>query len=362
MVYRGLVCLLFGALAWGQAGTSAQAPEKQGAPAATASSTEGTPAEPNVPPDTVVITLNGVCPGSASAQKDSNCKTTLTRAEFEKVVNAVQPDGMPAFARKQFANRYAMGLVMANKAEQMGLDKGDRFDTLMKLARMQVLNQELGQTLQEKAGQVSDQELQDYYDKNQSNYEEASLQRLFVPKRKTYPTPKDSKEQLTAEQSAKRDAEGEAAMKTEAEALRKRAVAGEDIYKLQEEAFKFAGLTAKPPSSSMGKVRRTALPPGHAAVFDLKPNSVSEVLSDQTGYYVYKMGEKDALPLDKVKTEIHNTIRSQRMQQDMQSIQQAATPELNETYFAVPEGQQGPNPTQMMHEPPAKPEAKSDKK
>jgi hypothetical protein len=49
---------------------------------------------------------------------------------------------------------------------------------------------------------------------------------------------------------------------------------------------------------------------------------------------VYKAGEKDTLPLDKVQAEISSTMRSQRMQDALQKIQQSATPELNEKYFA----------------------------
>ena len=355
MAYRVVVCLLLSALAWGQAASPTSAPPAQ-APGAAA---EAKPEEPNVPPDTVVLTINGVCDKGAAAGSD--CKTTITRAEFEKVINAIQPDGMAPFARKQFATRYAMGIVMANKAHEMGLDSGPKFDELMKLARMQVLNQELGQQLQEKANQISDQDIEDYYNKNKAAYEETALQRLFIPRTKQVEPAKD-KVKLTEAEQQKREAAGEAAMKTEAEALHKRAAAGEDIFKLQEEAFTFAGMKAKPPSSNMGKVRRTALPPGHVSVLDLKSGGVSTLISDPTGYYVYKVGEKDTLPLDKVKTEIHNALRSQRMQDAMQTLQQQAQPDLNATYFAVPEG--APQPGQMpippggmnMHpKPPAKP-------
>lgn len=343
MAYRVLACLLLGTLAWGQAATSAPAAQKPATSAPAAEKSETKAEEPNVPPDTVVISLNGVC--DKGDPKSPDCKTTVTRAEFEKTINAIQPEGMAPFARKQFATRLAMGIVMANKAHEAGLDQGPRYDELMKLARMQVLNQELGQQMQEKAGQVSDQEIADYYEKNKAAYEETSLQRLFIPRAKQMEA---SKEKVSEAEQDKRQQAAEAAMKTEAEALHKRAVAGEDIYKLQEEAFTFAGMKAKPPSSNMGKVRRTALPPGHASVLELKSGQVSQLISDPTGYYIYKVGEKETLPLEKVKSEIHNTLRSQRMQDQMQSLQQAAQPELNAAYFAVPEGSPNPAGPPMM--------------
>ena len=49
---------------------------------------------------------------------------------------------------------------------------------------------------------------------------------------------------------------------------------------------------------------------------------------------MYKVGEKDTLPLDRVRAEIVSTLQSQRMQDSMQAIQRSATPELDPKYFA----------------------------
>jgi hypothetical protein len=59
-----------------------------------------------------------------------------------------------------------------------------------------------------------------------------------------------------------------------AESLRARAAAGEDFAKLQKEAFEAAGMKMDSPTVTMPKVRRTGLPPAHAAVFDLKVGEV----------------------------------------------------------------------------------------
>ena len=60
-------------------------------------------------------------------------------------------------------------------------------------------------------------------------------------------------------------------MKTEAEALQKRAVAGEEFDKLQQEAFDFAGMKAKAPTTKMAKVRRNT----SSACSELSPKSVA---------------------------------------------------------------------------------------
>jgi hypothetical protein len=350
MMKYGLVCLLLAAMSWGQAASSTSTPAAQqsGAPATAAGNpTENKEAEAaKVAPDAPVITINGSCDNPpADKSADPNCKTVITRAEFEKILDAVQPN-MPPRVRRQFATRYSSALVMSQKAHAMGLDQGPKFEDRMKLARIQILSQSFNQAVQEKAGQISDQDIEDYYHSKSADYEEADLQHIFVPRSQQLPA---SKVKLSAAAEKKRQKDAEEVMQKEADSLHARVVAGESFAKLQDEAYALAGLKTKAPGTKMGKVRRAALPPAHASVMDLKTGEISTVLSDQSGYFIYKVGAKDVEPLDKVKDEIRGTLRSQRMQEQMQAVQQSATPTLDESYFgpemAPPHGMPLPPPT-----------------
>jgi hypothetical protein len=350
MVKYALVCLLLAGLSWGQAASSTSSPASQqaGAPSSTAAnpgqSQEADAAK--VPPDTPVITINGACANPpADKAADPNCKTVITRAEFEKILDAVQPN-MPPRVRRQFATRYASALVMAQKAHEMGLDQGAKFEERMNLARIQILSQSFNQSVQEKAGQISDKDIEDYYQSKSADYEEADLQRIFVPHSQQLPA---SKIKLSEAAEKKRQKDAEEVMQKEADKLRARAAAGEDFAKLQEEAYVLAGLKGKPPSIKMGKVRRNGLPPAQASVMDLKTGQISAVFSDQSGYFIYKVGAKDVEPLDKVKDEIRAAIRTQRVQEQMQAVQKSGTPTLDEAYFgpemAPAHGMPLPSPT-----------------
>jgi hypothetical protein len=334
MMKYGLVCLLLAAISWGQAASSTSTPAAQqsGAPASAA----GNPPESKeaeaakVAPDAPVITINGSCDNPpADKAADPNCKTVITRAEFEKVLDAVQPN-MPPRVRRQFATRYASALVMAQKAHAMGLDQGPKFEDRMKVARIQILSQSLNQAVQEKAGQISDQDIEDYYHSKSADYEEADLQRIFVPHSQQLPT---SEVKLSAAAEKKRQKDAENVMQKEADKLRVGAVAGENMAKLQAEAYTLAGLKSKAPSTKIDKARRASLPPAHASVMDLKTGEISPVLSDQSGYFIYEVGAKDVEPLDKVKEEIRGTLRTQRIQEQMKAVQESATPTLDEGYF-----------------------------
>jgi len=333
-----LLCVFAGTLVWGQAGSVKAAPVSHpgAAPQAKDSGTARAPESSAVAPQAAVITIPGVCEKKAGAATGAPCKTVVTRAEFENLIQTMAPNIQPA-QKKQLANQYAMALVMANKAQQMHLDQGPQYEERLRLAKLGVLNKELAQKLQEQASQISEQGLQDYYHSNSVAYEETDLQRLFIPKLKAQDS-KDTREKAGEEDAKKRDQETEDATRKLADSLRARAVAGEDFDKLQEEAYAGTGMKNKPPTK-LGKVRRNGLPPDQLSVLDLKTGDVSQPIANPSGYFIYKVGGKDTLPFDKVKEEITTTLSQQKLRDEMQAIQQSATPALNEKYFAESEPQ-----------------------
>jgi hypothetical protein len=303
-----------------------------------------------------VITLKGFC-ADATQQGDA-CKTVISRAQFEKLAEAVQPGMSPAI-RRQVANNYSRMLRMSTAAEKRGLDKGPRFDEKMNLARMQILSQELSQALQEDSGKVTDGDIEDYYKKNAPSYEQATFMRIYVPRAKQIVNPvvrpkagTKASAKTTANQApteAQQKA-AEEAMKKVAADLRARAVKGEDPDKLQKEAYVAAGLPGSPPNTKMEKVRRATLT-NQQAVMDLKPGEVSEVISEpNSGHYIYKLVGKETLSLETVKPEIRKTISSQRYRDSWQGFQ--GNVDLNDAYF-------GPTRNPAMPPPPrgAKPPA-----
>ena len=352
-----LVCLLLAGLAYGQAAQPATPPAAGAKAEQSTSSAPEKAAEVKVGPDDAVITLKGFC--ADSTLHGDACKTVITRAQFEKLVEALQP-GMPPPLRRQLANRYSQALKMSTEAEKRSLDKGPAFEEKMYFARLQILSQELSRALQEDSGKVSDADIEDYYKKNQPSYEQFTLERIYVPRAKQIPPAVKTKAdtEAGAKNAAKTNAEqppteeqkkaAEEAMKKVAADLRARAAQGEDPEKLEKEAYAAAGLPGTAPITKMEKLRRTALPANHQAVIDLKPGEVSELISDNSGYYIYKMVSKDTLSLDAAKPEIIKAISSQRYRDSMQSFQ--GNIDLNEAYFgptrnpAMPPSPRGAKP------------------
>lgn len=328
------ICLLLGTVAWAQARPAAPAAAPATQSATGKQDEELTPAS-NVAPDAAVLTIKGLCsrPASNAGPEAANsaCETVITRAQFEKLVDAIQP-AMDAQSKRQFATAYPQTLMMAHEAEERGLDKQPRFEERLRFARIQILSQELVHQIQEDAAQVPETDIEDYYHKHTSEFEEGKLERIVIPNRRQMKSEGTS----SAADAAKA---AEDAMAQEAEILHQRALQGEDFTKLQKEAFAFAGVSGNnSPNPMMDNMRRRGLPLAHAAVFDLKPGQVSAVLSDATGHYIYKLDSKSIAPLDAVRQEIRNTLRRERVQRMIQSVQQPYTTEVNRAYFGASTG------------------------
>jgi len=334
--YR-LVCLVLGFLSWGLVISSAQVVAAQQPVASKPATTEAAARDQShesgistVALDKPLITIAGLCDGqSTDKSAGSDCQTVITQAQFEKVINAVQP-GMSRRARREFALRYANALVMTKKAEQMGLDKGPTYDEQMRVARIEVLSRELKRVLQEKASQISDKDIDEYYNNNLARFEKAEVDRIYVPK--TQQPPSNSDQSFSIPDRQKRSEQSEQTMKEEADKLHARAVAGEEFIKLQVEAYQVAGIKGGTLNTSM-EIKRASLPPNQAMVMDLKSGEISSVLTDPNGYVIYEVKAKETLSLDQAREEIKAALRSQRMQEEMRGIQDSATPVLDESYF-----------------------------
>jgi hypothetical protein len=240
-------------------------------------------------------------------------------------------------------------MAMSEAAKKKGLDKTPQFQETLKVAKMQILTTQLQRTIQEEADKVSQAEIEKYYKEHSETYEQFSLDRLFIPRNKQAEAEKvEDEDKMTDEQKkAKEDADkakqdqGQQELDKLADSLRERAAKGEDFAKLQKEAFDAAGMKMDSPTINLPKVRRTGLPPAHAAVFDLKVGEVSQVISDNGGHYIYKVVSKEVLPLDQVSQEIHNTLKNEHMKAMMEKYTNSYHVETNEAYFGPP-GPQGP--------------------
>jgi len=371
------LCIFLGTLAGGQTTQSTpRAAQEAPAPAASQAKLQAAHDESASVPDTAaVMTITGVCapqpkPAAAKAvaakpatgtksAATADCKTVITKAQFEKLASGLAPNGTlsPQLKGRLAAQMPAL-IALSAQARQQHMDQTEQYRETLKFVQMEILATELQRKLQSEAADVPDADIQKYYDDHKVDFEQYNVDRLFVPRTKqnqpdlkdesdknTKPTEEEVKAKQAAEK-AKADAAEESMTKL-ADDLRARAAAGEDIKKLQKEAFEAAGMKIESPTVNLANVRRSGLAPGHVAVFDLKSGEVSQVISDAGGHFIYKMNSNTEMPLDQVKNEIHTRLQGERLKEMMDKLNGSYKVERNEAYFGPPAGPGGMPPRPM---------------
>jgi hypothetical protein len=294
-----------------------------------------------VPPDTPVVTLEGVCDHS-QAPGTKDCKTVITRAQMDSIIDLLAP-GTPQDARPQFAIKYARLLAASGVARREHLEKDpvvvNELEAQLKLVRMQVLANTLYHQMQEQAENVPMSEIQKYYAEHQANFDQGEVWRLYVPRT------------VAATSGQPLDA---SAIKAKADELRERAAAGEDFDQLQREAYKNMGINVAPPLTKLNVVRRTSLPQDEAKVFDLNVGELSPVLESQGALVILKLGSKQSIPVESAGPEIKSILQRDRLQQELQSATNNVKAQFNLQYLDMPSAPELFPPTAL-----AQPGAKS---
>jgi hypothetical protein len=284
-----------------------------------------------------VLTLKGACPPK-NGKVPEGCVSAMTREQFEKLTGALQPADrgpVPPETRRRFATQYAKLLTLADAARELGLQNDPKWQEVFTFAKNQILAEAVNQHFMEEYAHPSDQQVQEYYDKNIKKYNEVTLQRIIIPM--AQPSPDKDKPKPTEDEQ-----------KAYAEGIRKRWVAGEDAAALEKEAMEHNGMTNSSPDINVGARRPGSLPEAHEAVFDMKANEISPVYSDPAAFYIYKVVSVRQVPLSEVKSQISQTLQRQLFQDKIQEVQTSVTPVLNEAYF-------GPEPPAGQTPPPGRP-------
>lgn len=342
------------------------APKKKAAGGATAKPAQKPPAE--LPGSTPVMTVSGVCALPASPATPAravpnapNCTRAVTKADLERLVEAMGPQGKTA-DKMRVAEYYARGLLIENEARRLGLESDPMTRTQLWMARVGVYGEALHRYFQKKFDNVTDAQIEAYYEKNKSDLEEVTVRRVVIPKVKP-PAGEDAPDSPsaakqgpppTAEQIA-------AAQKAHAESLLERAKKGEDLEKLQKEAFEKAAVQAAPPTPNPVAVRRGMLPENQEPeVFAVAAGQFSKIFDEPSALMFYKVESKRVVPLAEVRDDIRKALIAEQEQNAIDELFRKGRPNLNPAYFAreakPPEAPKEAPPAEAAPETPEMPE------
>jgi len=301
----------------------------------------------NVAPEDSVVTLDGLCgdtpwsiakpvgtskaadtanSGSDGSQaSDAGCKNVITRAAFEKHASEIAP-GQPPQAAIAIARGYAAQLVFAHRAHELGLDKDPHFDDIVQFTNLQLLSHAMSDHLQQQAKNMPEAEFKKYYEEHPEEFEEVDLLQLTIPKHK-----EQSFESYSLAAPPPVNTPPDETMKAEAEKLRREAIAGGDFKKLEEEAFTVAGDVELAPDPVAGKVTRDTARQFQQLVFDeLQPGQISELVTYQDTWVIFKVVSKQVMPLNEAKK-----FTVPWTQEASDSLKKSVRPQFNESYFVT---------------------------
>ena len=344
MIRRLIICIFIASTALAQ---TPGATKKQGstttkAPAASPTPTpqatppsllkrDEQPAE--LPPNAPVISIKGLCPAennpavSSKVPSNADCSMTVTKQQFDNLVKAFNTNNQtvtPA-QRRNLGQSYVELLIFSEAAKAAGIENTPAFMEVMRVLRMKTLADLYRNQMAEQYRNPSQQEIEDYYKANQEKFEGAKLTRIFIPA-------SDPDPQATADKKA----EYQKKVSQVADDIQARAAKGEDMSKLQKEAYTTLAIAATPPTTELGLSRHGTFPPKiEQQIFSHKAGEVFR--SDEgTGHMIYRVESRQTSPLESVKAEITQQLFRQKMEVKTKELNTPVHTEYEEKYFGPP--------------------------
>jgi hypothetical protein len=293
------------------AGT-AQKPAQWSAPAAAqpgAAPPQAPPAPAELKPESVVITINGVCAANTPPEK---CGIAVTKAEFDRLIKIVNPD-LPKERWRELAGILVQIFAMSNEGLKAGLDRDPETAQRIQVERLRVLAEAYGDHLRASL-KPTEQQIETAYAENRDRYEEVQLRAIFVPK------------------SIGTDIEPEKT-RAIADGIQARAAAGEDFDPLQVDAYQQTKQSAAPPKTDLGFRGRGRLGPHEKEILALKAGQSSAVLEAPQSYVIYKVEAKRLIPLSEAKADLERMLIDQQYSGRLNQLLTNIKTDLSVDYF-----------------------------
>jgi parvulin-like peptidyl-prolyl isomerase len=247
---------------------------------------------------------------------------SITEQEFNQMLSNLPMQQQRQFAqpggRRMFADYLARLLALSQAGEKEGLDRQPDVAARLLLARIQVMAFSEQETVRSRI-QVTDEEIQKFYEQNKKVFVQLHLLHISVP------LSNDPAKAGEDERSRKQLAE-----------VRTRAARGEDFMELAREFSKDSDATQ---GGDLGFLGRGKLGDAmDSIVFRLRPGQTSEVFDGPSSIHIFKALAERPQPLAEARTAIVDLLKGQMLQLSLESLLREMRPTVNEEYIAK-EGQ-----------------------
>jgi peptidyl-prolyl cis-trans isomerase C len=238
--------------------------------------------------------------------------------------------------KEGFLKQYAVLMKFSKLAEEAKVDQAAPYKQRLEFTRLQILSQAYVEDYRNKIA-VKDEDIKSFYDKNKDNYTQAKLQVILVNYSAT-PAKEGEKPKLA-----------EADAKKKSDDIVKQLRGGADFKKLVAENSDDAASKAK--GGDFGTIRRSDQIPDELkkAIFALKAGEYSDPVKQPNGFYIFKVAEYTAQPLEEVKSLMTSQLRDQQFQEWLKTTQDTADAKVEDPAFfgkapAAPAAPPAPKP------------------
>lgn len=279
-------------------------------------------------PDTVIATVEGMNITVADFQK-------MAQLAPPQLTQAIKQGGATEVLRQLFVFKYLADEGDKNKLS----DKSPLKEELETQRRWVVANAEVSH--ERDTYPVTDEMIQDFYNKNQAHWEQAKIKVIFVA---FQPGSQSVKPEDLAAVTKQYLLQHGKAGRSEAEAM----TIASDVVKQLRGGADFAALVEKysedPPSKQAGGDFGAITPAStypddfKKAILALEVGKVSDPLRQPNGFYIVKRVDKSIQPVKDVHEQIAQQIRSEHMNEEIQGLNKRFAPTiLKPEFFAHPE-------------------------
>ncbi|MDD5543424.1 MAG: peptidylprolyl isomerase [Acidobacteriia bacterium] len=243
----------------------------------------------------------------------------VTASEFNRLMSVVPPDQQRQYqgpgGRQAFANYLIQLLALSQAAEKEKLDHNPMVTSQMELGRLQLLAFAEQKAILDRATVTEDQ-IQKFYNTNQSRFVELHLLHISVPFSKEGSSQESEHTRQTMQQ------------------LHDRAVAGADFGRLAQEYSKDSDAAL---GGDLGFMGRGKL--GEAVdnvIFQLQPGQVSPIVETPGSMHIFKAIGRRPQPLTGAREAIVEILKNQMLQMSVPSLVTEMKPALNLDFFKAP--------------------------
>jgi hypothetical protein len=252
---------------------------------------------------------------------------SITREQFDGLLKAFNTSNQPVSQaqRRNLGEKYVELLVFSEAGKSAGIENTPTYAEVMRVLRLKTLGDLYLNQLAEQYRNPPEQEIEAYYQANQQKYEAAKLSRIYLPKNDPDPkaTPGQKQEFPKKVQQVSDD-------------IQARAAKGEDMAKLQKEAYTSLDITAAPPNTELSLARHGTFPPKlDQEIFSHKAGEVFRS-DDASGFMIYRVDSRQTSPLESVKAEISQQIFRQKMEAKTKELNAPVHAQYEEKYFGPP--------------------------